>query len=206
MTIGTYTDLQSAVAGWMDRDTDPFFMARLPDGIALAEMYFNRKLRCREMIKSTSFNTVAGIWQLPTDLLQVINIYWTGNPVKTLDSWDDQPFQAMYGKMPPGQPQVYLVRGNNLYVAPVDDNTSLTFDYYQRIAPLSGANPTNWLLTTHPDAYLFGTLVEMEAFTEDANAAMLWKQRRDEVCDEIMRLGQFWRAPASAVRIMGATP
>ena len=46
MAIGTYDELKTAVANWLDRDdlTD-----RIPEFISLAEARFNRVLRLRSM-------------------------------------------------------------------------------------------------------------------------------------------------------------
>jgi hypothetical protein len=52
----------------------------------------------------------------------------------------------------------------------------------------------NWLYTNHFDAYLFGTLAEAKLFIEDFDDAAVWKQRRDEVFDEISKLN--FREPA----------
>jgi hypothetical protein len=61
-------------------------------------------------------------------------------------------------------------------------------------------------MSAFPHIYLFGTLVELEAFTVDAQAAALWKARRDEVMDEIWRYEQFYRGGAQAMKIPGPTP
>jgi hypothetical protein len=67
-----------------------------------------------------------------------------------------------------GTPTVFTIEGSNLRVA-LSDDTALTFDYYAengsclRLAQLA--------VTNHPDAYLFGTLCEANAFNKDVDAA-----------------------------------
>ena len=34
----------------------------------------------------------------------------------------------------------------------------MAIDYYAKFEPLSATNPTNWILTDHPDAYTAGTV------------------------------------------------
>ena len=58
MAIGTYAELQTAVANWLDRDdlTD-----RIPEFIALAEAKMNRNLRISLMENvSTAITMAAG--------------------------------------------------------------------------------------------------------------------------------------------------
>ena len=66
MAIGTYSELQTAVANWLDRDdlTD-----RIPEFIALAEAKMNRVLRISLMENvSTALTMVSGTrdYSLPT--------------------------------------------------------------------------------------------------------------------------------------------
>jgi hypothetical protein len=92
------------------------------------------------------------------------------------------------------------------------DATALEFDYFQKIPALASVAPangtqTNWLLTAHPDLYLFGSLVEAEMFGVNDERAPLWKGRRDEIFDELDKLNHKTRGGApGAVRVMGVTP
>ena len=49
--------------------------------------------------------------------------------------------------------------------------------------PALATTDPNWLLTAHPDHYLFGSLVEAEMFGVNDERAPLWKARRDEIFD-----------------------
>lgn len=202
MAITTYSELQTAIGNWMDRSD---LNSRIPEFIQLFEAFANRKIRSREMEARTSFTTTGGSASIPDDFLESKNVFWTGSPVKSLEPYDSVTFELKYGDLQAGEPSAYLIEGDTMYVAPVNDTTGLKMLYYQRIPDLA-TNLTNWLLTKHPDAYLFGSLVESEAFTLDANAASLWKGRRDEVIDEIWRSGQFYRGTSQAIRVVGATP
>ncbi len=206
MTISTYTELQTAITNWTDQSGNTVFTNRETEMITIAEAWLNRKLRCREMITTATVTPVSGTAALPSDFLQVKDVIWTGSPVTVLEEWDDVAFQGQYGSTSTATPpRAYLIRGTNLLVGPRSD-TPLTLVYYQKIPALSASNTTNWLLTSHPDLYLFASLVEGAAFMEDAQAAGLWKQRRDEILDEVWKSGQFYRGPTSAIRLRGATP
>lgn len=54
------------------------------------------------------------------------------------------------------------------YVAPTpDDDYSFEVLYYERIAPLSSENQTNWLTQNAPNAMLFGTLLQCMQFLKN---------------------------------------
>src|SRR6266567_707210 len=92
--------------------------------------------------------------------------------------------------------------GATLKVRPLDQ-TALEINYFQKIPPLATTDP-NWLLTAHPDLYLFGSLVEAEMFGVNDERAPLWKARRDEIFDEIDKLNNKTRGgDPGAARVMG---
>ena len=56
--------------------------------------------------------------------------------------------------------------------------TVITFqmNYYKDISALSaqGDSGTNWLLTSHPDIYLYGTLVQASPYLMDQESGKIW--------------------------------
>jgi hypothetical protein len=204
MSLETYTDLQTAVQTWLDRAD---ISAMVPDCITLAEQYFQRNLRVRQMAATASLTTTAGAAPLPSDLLGVISVRRMGSPVTTLQPYDDEEFNRQYGTMSGGVPNAYLISGLNIYIAPVDDTTTMNITYYQKIPALSNTNQTNWLLTTYPDLYLYGALTEAELTSKDGSSAMGWKGRRDDVCQEIQMSEAFrYRGPSPQIRFQGPMP
>ena len=92
MSITNYTELQNAVMNWLDRSDLSNYV---PDFITLTENYFNRQLRVRQMMKTVSITTVAGVGTLPTDYLQSIAVRGSGNNM--LDPMDPEAFYSKYG-------------------------------------------------------------------------------------------------------------
>lgn len=204
MALTTYAELQTEVQTWLDR-TD--ISANVPTCITLAESYFQRKLRVRQMQASADFTTTAGVATLPTDFLGVKAVRRMGNPVTTLDPLDDEEFDRLYGSLTSGTPKAYLIFGTTISVAPVDNTTTHKLRYYQKIPVLSVSNTTNWLLTAYPDLYFYGALTEAELLGKDGSSGAGWKSRRDEVCQEIQLSESFqYRAPSPQIRIQGINP
>jgi recombination endonuclease VII len=201
MAITNYSELKTAVENWLDHS---LFSARVPEFIALFEATANRRLRVRQQEATAMLIPSAGAAALPADYLAWRRVTWTGSPRVELEYAHPSYLQAAYPTSPADVPRFFTIEGSALKVRPID-NAPLEFDYFQRIAALSDAAPTNWLLTAHPDLYLFGALVEAEMFGVNDERAPKWKARRDEIFDEIEKLSNRTRG-AGAARLMGPTP
>ena len=46
--------------------------------------------------------------------------------------------------------------------------------YYAKIPTLSDSNETNWLLTHHPDIYLYGALLHSAPYLKEDERAQTW--------------------------------
>jgi hypothetical protein len=158
----------------------------------------------REQEGSTTLTPSAGAATLPADYLMWRRVTWTGSTRVELQYVHPSYLQAAYPSSPSDVPRIFTIEGSTLKVRPLD-TTALEFDYFQKVPALSDSAPANWLLTAHPDLYLFGSLVEAEMFGVNDERAPLWKARRDEIFDEIEKLSNKTRG-AGAMRVMGVTP
>lgn len=199
MALTTYAELQATIASWLARDD---LTAYIPDFITLFEAAAARKLKVRPQETTATLTPVSGVVTLPTDYLGHRRVTWTGNPRVELAYLPPPAFQASWPTQPSGTPSAYTIEGSNLRLMPLND-TDIEFDYYQRTAALSAG--LNWLFTNHPDAYLFGSLCEANAFNKDVDPAGLWKARRDEVFQEIALL-DFNERSGMSMTVMGPTP
>jgi hypothetical protein len=201
MAITTYSELQAAIGNWLDHS---LFAARIPEFIALFEATANRRLRVRQQEVTAALTPdPTGAVSIPIDYLAWRRVTWTGLPRAELQYVHPSYLQAAYPSSPADVPRIFTIEGSTLKVRPLD-STALEFDYFQKIPALSGT-PANWLLTEHPDLYLFGVMVEAEMFGVNDERAPLWKARRDEIFDEVEKLNNKTRGP-SAIRVMGVTP
>ncbi len=201
MAITTYSELKTAVENWLNHQ---LFTSRVPEFIALFEACANRRLRVRQMETSSNLTPSSGSATLPSDYLAWRRVTWTGSTRVELEYVHPSYLQAAYPDSASATPRVFTIEGSTLKIRPVD-GTALEFDYYEKIDALSDAATTNWLLTAHPDLYLFGSLVEAELFGVNDERAPLWKARRDEIFDEIEKLSNKTRGTGN-IRFLGTTP
>ena len=82
MAIGTYSELQTAVANWLDRSD---LSDRIPEFIILSEARINRLLRVRlmETVKVISLISGSKRYPLPSDYLQLRTIQYDASTIAT---------------------------------------------------------------------------------------------------------------------------
>ena len=146
MAISVYSELKTAVANWLHR-TD--LTDRIPEFVALCESDLRRDLRLREMEASTSVALTSTTLAIPTGFVEA-------RRVMVADVVHDYVQPGYFNPLREETTYQYTVKGTN-FVFQVSSGTA-QIDYYAAFAALSGASDTNWLLTNHPDAYLFGSL------------------------------------------------
>lgn len=170
MSLATYTDLQASLASWLHRSD---LTSRIPDFIALAEAQMNRRLRVRRMMARATATLSDEYSAVPSDFLGPISITIDGEPLAYLTV--EQMDAAVTGEAT-GAPAYYTVTGGEFryYPAPGTSYTA-TLTYWQAI-PALASNSTNWLLTNHPDAYLYGSLTQAAPYIQDDERTALWAQ------------------------------
>jgi hypothetical protein len=171
MALSNYTELKAAVADWLDR-TD--LTARIPDFIRLAEVTINRRLRERGM----RFRQIAPLANaLPATFAEAITLrvrLGAGDGFTKLDPLTPERAVAFDGTET-GRPRFYTVDDGALSVYPTPDAAyERELVHYARLVELSLTNPTNWLLADHPDAYLYGALMQAAPFLRDPEFTSLW--------------------------------
>lgn len=203
MSFADSSALQANIANWLARDD---LAPYIPDFIVLFEAAAARRLKVRLQETTISLTPSGGAATLPSDYLGYRRVTWTGSPGRELEYvaptiWSSE-WPAEGGVAIAGIPVIFTIEGPFIKLKPSDD-TPLTFTYFQRTPALSAG--LNWLYTNYPDAYLFGSLAEANAFNKAVDAAGLWKGRRDEVFDEIFKV-DFNERQGMAIRVYGHTP
>ena len=184
--------LQNAIADFLDR---PDLEVQVNLFIQLAEAQINRDMRTHKMIckGQTVGSRRDNFIPLPDGWLEGRNvevITLKENPDDPPNLIDDQTVQASY-QSPDAIDQLkeqniqwrpnagchYTYYGNviELYPAPGTD-FRVVMEYYERLTPLSVGNPTNHLILSDPDVYLYGALIHSAPFLRDDPRLAIWGQ------------------------------
>ena len=121
MAIGTFAELKTAAANWLDRSdlTD-----RIPEFITLAEARFNRVLRIRDMeTVSTAISTSAGTreYDLPTGFVQMREFHLTTDPLTPLSYITPEMMSRIWAGSSQGKPEVFTVIADKVRLGPNPD-------------------------------------------------------------------------------------
>ena len=178
MALVNYADLLSGVAAWLNRGSD--LDARIPDFIKLAEAEFNRRLRTIEMEGRATATLTGNAVAVPTDFIGLRSI-----KINTTLLDYVTPGELFDDETTGGVPRTYTVSDGQFFFRPAPTTGTVTIDYFQNIPALTVSNTTNWLMTKHPDLYLFATCAQAEVFIWNDDRLPLWKARTEELIEQI---------------------
>jgi hypothetical protein len=205
MAISTYSELNTAVANWLDRDdlTD-----RIPEFIALCEARFNRLLRIRAMEYKQTASTVSGQRNLalPTGFIQMRNLQINTSPIVPMQYVTPEIYDRLYGSTLTGTPQMYTIIADEIQLGPIPGSV-LTIEmlFYKKFDALTALATTNWMITNAPDVYLYGCLLEAEPFIMNDPRVQLWATAFKQAITDIQEQDNKDRHSGSALRVMNTS-
>lgn len=205
MAITSYSELQTAVGNWLNRDD---LTARIPEFIELAEARFNRQIRAPDMLtRDDSFTVDSRYEDLPTGFIELARFSIEGSPPRMLEYLSaeemDEKREKYHSSQKPGY--ISVIGGSFEFLPTPDSSYTGNVLYYQEIDGLATTDP-NWLLTSHPDIYLWGALVEAEPYVMNDERLPLWKSKLEEAMQELRRYNDRKRAgptPVARARSFG---
>ena len=174
MSIATYAELKTSVADFLNRSD---LTAVIPTFIALTEAQMEREIRSYKQQKRSIAEIDTRYSSLPTDFLEPVRIHLddTYQTRLELTSLDDMLELRQDTANATGKPRYYSIQADSIEVYPTPDAAyDAEILYYSTISKLSDANTSNWLLTSHPDAYLYGALLQSAPYLKDDNRIQVW--------------------------------
>jgi len=161
-----------------------------------------RELRTRDMeTKNAAFTITDEYMPAPTDLLEVRDFMLQTSPRGSIKYLPNELMDDYFDSS--GIPKYYCPVGSMFrFASPPSGTYIATLIYFAKFQPLTSSNVQNWLLTQHPDIYLWGALSAAEAFLRDDARVPMWKAGYDKAIADIR--GQSdrmrWGGQSMAVR------
>lgn len=195
MSIGTYSELKTAIANWLHRPN--LAAARLAEFITMAESRINRQIRFNEQETEATLTATVGQRKiaLPSGFIAPIELwltYWSPREKLTFVPVEELPVSTTSST-----PEYWTIDG--AYIAfeyPAD--VAYTFDFrYAATDNLSDSNTTNWLLSSHPDLYLYASLIEAAAYVRDTELMATAKTGYDMALQEVLNKEHRTKAKAT---------
>ena len=186
MALDTYANLKMAVANFLNRGD---LASVIPDFVTLAEAQMTRRLAKRlseegkplprnAMTRNAAFSITSETVSMPADLLGPLtfSIDGEGQQLTYLSPLAFAAEKVRRGaNASSGVPESYTIIGSVFQFCPVPASAfSATLVYWAKPEPLSDSAPSNWVLADHPDAYLYGTLVQSAPYLMDDARVTVW--------------------------------
>jgi len=187
MALSNYTELQASIADFLNRSD---LTSVIPDFITMCEADLNRTLRVRDMSIRSRAPINSQYVKLPADFLGMRNIDLLTDPVTPLTYKNLQNLDIHRAGDSTGKPLYYSVMQDSIEFAPVPDGDyTIEIVYYQKIPALSAtaSNGVNWLLTDHPDAYLYGSLMHSAPYLQADERIGLWAGKYNQILEQIKK-------------------
>ena len=216
MAINTYALLKTEWQAWTSDSTsvlsDRFdnlttiLEARINWGTEPPNPFPSPALRAREMENRATATADDEYLALPTDYLELIYLKANGSPDTYLDPMT--PIQATRSQWndTSGDLKFFTVVGDEIKFFPSPSaSTTVEMLYYQKIPSLVTA--ANWLLTTAPNVYLFGGLLEIYLFKGAMEKAAYFHGLYSGVLNSLNQAQKMSRAGGTLImRPDGSTP
>jgi hypothetical protein len=188
VAVSTYTELQAAIANWVDRED---LTARTPEFIALFEAKANRLLRARPQQGQATASVDTQLAALPDDFLEMITVQVRSGASDTYSRLAPAPSDVIAAYVADddtaGRPRFWGLIGAQLMLYPAPDlSYTVLTTYVIGVPALSDDNPTNWLLDQGPDVYLDGALAAYHEWDRNPQEAMRLMAKAEMGLAEIM--------------------
>lgn len=185
MALTTYDELKSSIADFLDRDD---LTTVIPDFITLAETKMNREIRHWRMEKRATAVLDTQYSALPNDFLEPIRMSITSGDTSTLEMVGAFEITSLRAQNlnTAGRPKSFAILDGSIEVHPSPDASyTLEMLYFEKIDALSASNTSNWVLTNHPDAYLYGALLHAAPYLAEDARLQIWASLYKTAIDAI---------------------
>lgn len=172
MALKTYDDLKAAVAKWLNRKD---LTEVIPDFIRLTEAELNRALDTRQMVETIDTAISGEDYFLPCDFGGVRSLRLNGcNGGKPLGYVTPADLDESFGT---GRPRRFTITDRLVFDPKPDGIYDARLRYRKLIKPLGEGCRCNWVLDSHPDAYLAGAVMNGFLYLEDDARASTWASK-----------------------------
>lgn len=178
----TYATLKTEIADFIERND---LTSVLDTFIDLCEADMQRSLKLLSFEATGTVTVTNGEGTLPTGFAAVRSVSWEGSPERQLQYVTPSRLRAV-NAADPAFVSYYTITGDKFKVAD-DSSGTLNLTYLANFTPLSDSNTTNAILTNHPAAYLYGSLIHAAVYCKDFEGGVTYKGLFDAEIEKIKK-------------------
>lgn len=203
MALSNYGELKTSIASLLNRDD---LATAIPDLIALAQAQIDRDIRHWQMEKRATLQQSATdeYAQLPSDWVETIRLHVTGSGTSVVDliSRNAMANKRAGAEDTTGIPAYYCHADGQLQFYPTpSSDTDLEMLYYGKITAMSSDSDYNWLLTSHPDIYLYGAALHSAPYLDEDDRIAVWAQLYSAAVQRLNEVSEKARYSGSGLRL-----
>jgi hypothetical protein len=213
MALTTYSGLQTALSVWLDGSS---FSSREADFITLCEAEMNATLSAairggsmiRPMMQKDTISITAEYVDMPDGrTILPVSIEVTGldrrwqiayidpDSLVRMKYGEDEERNAVNSLAGAEPPRFYTLVGDQMRFFPEPESTfAAQLTRLVKIPALSDDNTSNWVLASHPNAYLYGALAQAEMFGWNDAGMANWATL---FANAVQGIGASYPAPSS---------
>ena len=182
-SLTRYDGLLKAIALWLERDD---LADEIPYFVQLAEARFRRLLTNPEL--ETEITVAAGCPVTLPDDFEALRLLYPAGGRRDRAFLQLSPDVFQQGKHQ--NKSVFTLMAGQLWISPLPETeTAFSLVYRAALPSLSLNRQSNWLLASHPDIYLFGSLLQAEFFGWNDSRLPVIKSALDEALGELNKAG-----------------
>ncbi len=205
MALSTYTDLKQSILDILDEAS---LASQTDDFIDIAEARHRRELRIRAMLTRSTATPSNRFLALPVGYISMRRLQINTSPVSLLQQVTPDELVSTFLREGSGKPAFYTIHEELEFDRNPNANYEVEMVYWKQFTPLDDQNPTNFLLTNHPDIYLYASLLAAEMVLREDERITTWNSLYENALTNLTKQdvkGQF-SGGALRSRVSGATP
>ena len=205
MALDTYANLKASIIDWSHRND--ISDALVNDFIDMAESSMWRLLELRSMEARANPTTepTTRFIALPTDYIKMRRLKLSINNEHKDIRYSTPESMAVINTS--GQPKYFTVTSQIEFDRVPAGTYTTEIQYYKKLTALSGSNTTNSVLTNHPSIYLFGSLWNLNNWSNNDLMAVKYEALFLTAINDANKMDKKGRyGPASGMRTEGSKP
>ena len=193
-----YARLKEVIADWANRGD---LQSQIPLFIELTEARLKRDLRDKVRMTRRAEAMVYGeYFPLPCNWVETTKVIADGRILRLADSFNIERVELFSG------PKYYRHAGDQLQLLPATDVSEsdpirFEMEYLEFPEPLSDENPSNWVLQTYPDLYIYGAMLQIAPYLQDDARIPVWTQAYGEAVSSANVASEKARGSGSGLRL-----
>lgn len=180
MALSTYDELKIAIAKTANR-SDADLIAAVPDFIALAEAEMRREIRARAETQTLDLTIDEDSYPLPCGFDGMVSFNGRGANYR---GWDYVAIDTVDSVFNPAG-NSYSLSADTIYFSRSPGDVRMR--YRALFNALGPRVRCNWILSKHPDAYLYGALKHSAPWLEDDARIGTWEALFSDAIQTINR-------------------